>query len=81
MPVPPIPKATDALVSDTLCDGGFDGYGCWNFTRPAAGADARGRRARGGRPVMPNCDCTPAESDGNHSFLAGMVQRVVAAII
>ena len=76
------PTAEDQLVSDTECDGGMGApsrpdNGCWNISfvdeLPAVTSGAKIR------PGMPSCDCTSSDTAPN-DLLAGMMQRVVAAI-
>ena len=47
------PLETDKLISDTDCDGGFSGYGCWNITFTGTAHD--GKKAEGwvgGSPTL-----------------------------
>ena len=89
------PTAQDKLISDTDCDGGMGApgrpaNGCWNISftthepeeRPpprggGGGADVGSPKPKAG---MPSCSCTPSD-DAENDLLAGMMQRVVAAVL
>merc|ERR1711918_139620 len=63
-----MPLHSDRLLTLGLCDGGFNGWGCWNFTALQA------RRSAGSiTPGMPSCDCSKANDDEN-DLLAGVMQ-------
>ena len=70
---PFFPARGERLMTDSLCDGGMGGGGCWNFSL----VEAMRRTER--RPGMPTLGCSHEEAVPD-SLLAGMLQRVVAAI-
>lgn len=72
------PKAAETIVGG-LCPGGFHGWGCWNFTYVGSEVDRAQPRRGGGQPGMPSVSCTAANTEPN-DLLAGMMQRVVAAV-
>ena len=70
-----------------LCAGGFNGWGCWNFTFDGERGRAEGAPREGGggakakaRPGMPSVDCSAHDAAPN-DLLAGMMQRVVSAVV
>ena len=77
------PTEADKLISDTTCDGGFNGAGCWNITYTSRNKGGNGtdvdEQLRDG-VVMPSCSCSSQEPVKD-DLLAGMVQRVVAAVL
>eukprot|EP00937_MAST-01D_sp_MAST-1D-sp2_P003125 g3125.t1 len=80
---PFFPNATDTLIMNDLCCGGFHGWGCWNFSFRSGGIDRAGGHATGPqkiRPGMPSTACS-AQDTAPNDLLAGMVQRVVAAVL
>ena len=104
------PQPHDRLITASFCDGGFNNWGCWNFSQVAQRTQQRQqvqqvqqvqqRQQRqqqhqhyrehdeqqptlAPEPRMPSVTCTAHEAGGDPSndLLAGMMQRVVNAIL
>ena len=75
------PRRDDEILVTDFCGGGFDGHGCWNFTRKGKNGAAAAPASGGGwQPGSCGCDgwqAPPAQLD----LLSGMMQRVVAAVL